>query len=226
MKVQPLIWYKIRPFKKGLIDTQNIDDSECFKWYLIRYLQLAYHCPARLFGDKLDFKSKKLTGKIRDTCKSSTISTSIFGYENQYIYPIYVSKKCCEGKHVDLLLIEEKGQRYYVLIKDFNGFMYDHKLHRGGEHFCHCCLAFSLAKILESNVLDCFKISGKQIIKMHKKGKYVRLKNYEKKIKSPFMMYAVCESILVSEYIMGSQIGTSFIQTNIKSILLAVMVIN
>ena len=104
--------------------------------------------------------------------------------------------------------------------------MYNHKLHRGREHFCHCCLAFSLAKILESNVLDCFKISGKQIIRMHKKGKYVRLKNYEKKIKSPFMMYAVFESILVSEYIIGSQIGSSFIQTNIKSILLAVMVIN
>lgn len=229
MKVQPFIWYKIRPFKKSLIDTQNIDDSECFKWYLIRYLHLAYHCPARterLFGDKLDFKSMKLTAKIWDIYKISTISTSIFGYENQHIYPIYVSKKWCEGKHFDSLLIEEKGQRYYVLIKNFNGFMYNHKLHRGREHFCHCCLAFSLAKILESNVLDCFKISGKQIIKMHKKGKYVRLKNYEKKIKSPFMMYAVFESILVSEYIIGSQIGSSFIQTNIKSILLAVMVIN
>ena len=64
------------------------------------------------------------------------------------------------------------------------------------------------------------------MIKMAKKGKYVRLKNYEKKIKSPFMMYAVFESILVSEYIIGSQIGSSFIQTNIKSILLAVVVIN
>ena len=63
---------------------------------LDQILHLAYHCPARterLFGDKLDFKSMKLTAKIRDIYKISTISTSIFGYENQHIYPIYVSKK-------------------------------------------------------------------------------------------------------------------------------------
>ena len=39
-------------------------------------------------------------------------------------YPICISKKCCEDKYVDLLLIGEK--KYYVLIKDFNTFMYDH----------------------------------------------------------------------------------------------------
>ena len=29
-------------------------------------------------------------------------------------------KKCCEGKHVDLLLIGEQGRRHDVLIKSFN----------------------------------------------------------------------------------------------------------
>ena len=28
-------------------------------------------------------------------------------------------KKCCEDKQVNLLLTEEEGKRYYVLIKDF-----------------------------------------------------------------------------------------------------------
>ena len=37
------------------------------------------------------------------------------------------------------------------------------------------------------------------MIKMLKKGKYVRLKNYERKIKSPFMIYANSESILVPQ---------------------------
>ena len=32
---------------------------------------------------------------------------SIFGYENNEKYPIYVSKICCEKKHVDLSLIGE-----------------------------------------------------------------------------------------------------------------------
>ena len=32
---------------------------------------------------------------------------------------------------------------------------------------------------------------------MTKKCKYVRLKNYKRKIKSPFMIYADCESVVV-----------------------------
>ena len=50
-------------------------------------------------------------------------------------HPIYVSKKCCEEKHVDLLLIEEKGKRHYVLINDFNTFMYNHTLHHRKKNF-------------------------------------------------------------------------------------------
>ena len=55
-------------------------------------------------------------------------------------------KKCCEEKHVDLLLIKENGKRHYVLIKDFNTFVHDHTLHCGKTHFCHCLLAFLTEK--------------------------------------------------------------------------------
>ena len=39
----------------------------------------------------------------------------------------------------------------------------------------------------------------KQIFKMPKKGEYVRCKNYDMKIKSPFMIYADFEVILGPE---------------------------
>ena len=29
-------------------------------------------------------------------------------------------KKCCEDKHVDLLLIGEESKKYYVLVNDFS----------------------------------------------------------------------------------------------------------
>ena len=48
------------------------------------------------------------------------MGVSVFGYEEKEKYPIYVSKKCIEEKHVDLILIEEEGKRHYVLFKDFN----------------------------------------------------------------------------------------------------------
>ena len=51
-----------------------------------------------------------------------------------------LSKKCCEDKHVDLLLIGEGEKKHSFLIKDFNAFVYDHILHRERKHFCCYCL--------------------------------------------------------------------------------------
>ena len=63
-----------------------------------------------------------------------TKSKKVFRYENKEKHPIYVSKKCCEGKNVDLLSIEEKGKRHYVFIK--NTLMYTNTLHHGKKQFC------------------------------------------------------------------------------------------
>ena len=127
--------------KKGLINIQNIDENECFKWNIVRYLNPANHHPARItkankdFAKKLDFKDIKFPVNIRDNQKiekKNSIDISVFGYVNKEKHPIYVSKKCYEEKHVDLLLIGEEGKRHYVLIKDFNTFMYT--LHHGKKN--------------------------------------------------------------------------------------------
>ena len=34
--------------RKGLISIQNIDDNECFKWCLIRYINPADHHPTKI----------------------------------------------------------------------------------------------------------------------------------------------------------------------------------
>ena len=72
--------------------------------------------------------------------------------------------------------------------------------HSGRKHFCSYCLhVFITEEILKHHIKDCFKINGKQRIIMPKKGEYVKFKNFERKIKSPFMIYADFESILVPE---------------------------
>ena len=87
---------------------------------------------------------------------------------------------------------------------------YDHTLHCGGKHFHHYCLAaFRTAGKLKCHIKDSFKINGKKnnyfkingkkTIKMSQKGKYIKFKNFRRKIKSPFMIEADFESILVSE---------------------------
>ena len=57
--------------------------------------------------------------------------------------------------------------------------MYDYTLHGGRKYFCCYCLqAFSTEKILQCHVKDCFKINGKQMIKMPKNGEYARFKTF------------------------------------------------
>ena len=109
------------------------------------------------------------------------------------------SKNTFKG-HVDLSLIGEEDKRRYVLIKDFSTFMYDHTVNRGRKHFCRYFLqCFSTKEILIFHVNDCFKINDKQKIKILKKCQYVRVKNYARKIKSPFMIYADFVKALLSE---------------------------
>ena len=45
-------------------------------------------------------------------------------------------------------------------------------------------------EILIRHIKDCFKTNGEQTVKMRKKCEYVKFKNFERKIKSPFIIYA------------------------------------
>ena len=97
-------------------------------------------------------------------------------------------------------MIGEGEKKHYVLINDFNRFIYDHSLLCGRKHFrCYFLHAFITEGIFKHHIKDCFKINGKQTIKMPKKREYVKFKNFERKIKSQFMIYADFESIPMPE---------------------------
>ena len=191
--------------RKGLTNIQITDDYDCFKWCLVRYLNPASHDPPRItkankdFTQKPDFKDIKFAVKIRGISKiekKSSIGVSVFSYKNNEKHSIYVLKKCCEEKNVDLFLIGE-GKIRYALIKDSNTFMYDHSLCRGRKHFFRYCLyVFITEEIFKRHIKDCFKSNGKQRIIMPKKGEYIKFKHFERKVKSPIMISADFESIL------------------------------
>ena len=78
--------------RKGLINIQNIDGNECFKWCFVRYLNPGEYHPKRItkadevFPKRLDFKDIKLSVKSRDIHKiekKNSIGISVFGYENK-----------------------------------------------------------------------------------------------------------------------------------------------
>ena len=108
------------------------------------------------FCQKAWFKDIKFPVKIRGIHRieeKNSISISVFGYENKEKHPISVSKKCCEEKHVDLLVTGEEGKRHYVIIKDFNTFMYDHSLHCGKNLFAVIVYKISVQKEYQNVIL-------------------------------------------------------------------------
>ena len=78
--------------RKGLINIQNTDDNEFFKWCLVRSLNSADHHPPRNtkanknFDNRLDFKDIKCPVKTRGIHKiekKNSINFSVSGYENK-----------------------------------------------------------------------------------------------------------------------------------------------
>ena len=54
----------------------------------------------------------------------SNICINVFGYENELVFPIYVSAQKFEDS-MDLLLIIDDDKSHYVYIKDFNRFLFN-----------------------------------------------------------------------------------------------------
>ena len=124
------------------------------------------------------------------------------------------------------MLIGEREKQPYVLINDFNRFMYDHSLHRRRKYFHRYCLqAFITEEILKRHIKDCFKINNKQTTEMPKKGEYVKFKNFERKLKPPIMIYVDFASIPVPED-KGKQNPNESYTNKYQNMLLIVMVIN
>ena len=90
---------------------------------------------------------------------------------------------------MNLLLITEDENKHYVLIKDFNQFMYNQTNHKERKHFCMYCLqCFSSERILTNHKANCITINGKQSIIMPRKGSFIKFENFHKQQAVPFVI--------------------------------------
>ena len=121
----------------------------------------------------------------------------MFGYEKGQPFPIHISKEEFEDQ-MNLQLITKDKKRHYVLIKDFNTFMYNQSKHKNKKHFCMYCLHyFSSESILVKHTNNCLTINGKQAINMPKKGENIlKFYNFHKQLPIPFVIYADFEAIM------------------------------
>ena len=119
----------------------------------------------------------KFPVKIRKKLKKLILSPLFFfGYENKENYPIYVSKRCCEKKYIDLLLMVKKKKEKKVKGTIMYVGTYGTTLHRWWKMLCCYCL--QTLKKLKRHMKYCFKINGKWRIKTLKKVNKLDTKSF------------------------------------------------
>ena len=166
---------KLKNPKKGLINTKN-KDNECFRWCHIKHLNPQKKDSQRIKKDdkqfigELNYKgiefpvSQRQYNKIE---KQNDIRINVFGYEKGQPFPIHISKEKFEDQ-MKLLLITKDEKKHYVLIKEFDTFMYNQSKKK--KHFCMYYLqCFSSESILVKHTNNCLTINGNQAINMPKK---------------------------------------------------------
>ena len=204
--------YELRNSAKGLINMKN-EDNECFRWCHIRHLNPQEKYPQRIkktdkqYVEKLDYSNIDFPVNVKHYNKiekQNSININVFGYEDKQPYPIYVSKEKYED-HIELLLVTKDENKHYVLIKDFNRFMYNQTKHKERKHFCMYCLqCFSSEQILINHKENCIQINGTQAVKMpDKDNNILKFNNFHMQQPVPFVIYADFEAI--TEKIHGCQ---------------------
>ena len=205
---------ELRNSAKGLINMKN-DDNECFRWCHIRHLNPQDKHPERIkkvdkqFIENLDYSGIEFpvtTKQYNKIEKQNEININVFGYEDKQPYAIYVSKEKYEDC-MNMLLITENENKHYVLIKDFNKFMYNQTKHKERKHFCMYCLqCFSSERVLTDHKENCIQVNGTQAIKMPTKNDNIlKFNNFHKQLAVPFVIYADFEAI--TEKIHGCQLN-------------------
>ena len=107
---------------------------------------------------------------------------------------------------MELLLITKDENKHYVLIKDFNKFMYKQTKHKERKHFCMFCLqCFSSERVLNNHKDNCIQVNGMQAVNMpDKKNNILKFNSFHKQQPVPFVIYADFEAI--TEKILGCQL--------------------
>ena len=112
----------------------------------------------------------------------------MFGFENELVFPIYVSDQKFEDS-MDLLLLIDDDKSHYVYIKDFDKFTFHKTKNKNKKWFCKSCLrCFSSKNVLIKHKENYLSTNPKQSVKLEKG--IIEFENYFKQIPVLFKIYA------------------------------------
>ena len=188
--------------RKGLINIKN-KDKKCFLWCHVRHINPSKEHPERIkktdkkIAEELNYDGIEFPVQEKDFNKieiKNNICINVFGYENELIFPIYISDQKFEDS-MDLLLLIDNDKSHYVYIKDFDRFMFHKTKNKNKKWFCRSCLQYFSSESVSIKHF-CLNINGKQSVILEKG--IIEFENYFKQIPVPFKIYADFECNLKS----------------------------
>ena len=149
---------------------------------------------------KLNLRGIDFRITIRDVPifeRKNAYSVNIFGVgEDGEVEMWHRTSNYHNGKHANLFLLESQGKKHFVLIKSMSR-LFARQLGCKKWHKYHCdsCLLFFKSNSrYERHREDCLQVN-KCAVKFPEDD-YVSFQNIRKQIRSPFIIYADCESFL------------------------------
>ena len=192
--------------KKAIINMKN-EDNKCFLWCVLRALNQKDNHPERI-DKKLMEKENTLNMEgieypvsLKDINKfekqNPNIAITVLGYEGKSVYPLRNSDSTDRDYDIILMLIEEGGVKHYCLVKNLSRLLASQvsKAERK-KYFCTRCFnPFGSQEVLFKHLEYCNEYEAVKI-ELPKKGTMLEFKNYHRREKVPFLVYADFEPFI------------------------------
>ena len=144
-----------------------------FLWCHVRHVKPTQDHPGRIkktdrrLASNLNYDRIEFPVLEKDFSKievQNKICINVFGYENELVFPIFISEQKFKDS-MDLLLLYKDDKLHYVYIKDFNTFVFHKTKNKNKKWFCKSCLqCFSNEKVLIKHKEDCLSINEVQSV--------------------------------------------------------------
>ena len=193
--------------KKAIINMKN-QDEECFKWCVLRALYPKDTNPDRIDKDlkskqdTLNMKGIRYPVNFRDIdrfeSQNPEISITILGYnKDERVYPLKISKYTGCEHDIILLLIKDRENSHYCLVKNLSALLASQiNNHKGTRNIClNCFNGFNTPEALNKHKEYCYNNECVKIL-MPPPGTFLRFKNFLHSEKAPFAIYADFESLI------------------------------
>ena len=125
--------------------------------------------------------------------QNNDILINVFGFENNEIYPLRITKQKNWKHHINLLFLQRDNVMHYCLIKDLNAFLHRTRTSKWRTFFCPYCLQGLTRQDLLDTHTDFRSVNGEQKIVLPTKGKddILEFTDFRKKRNAHLSIFAI-----------------------------------